>query len=657
MHRFLKYLSARQSSLWTRYGTVGLLIGSVTILRLVFSLDTAPFLLYLPLVFLLSVAFGMGPGLVALVLSAILATSFFVTPERGWTLTAPQIVALTEYVLVGVAMVLVCDALRAVLRENEVNLSRLQEANSSLIASRETLAAAKVEAESAKDAAEAANRAKSAFLANMSHELRTPLSAVIGYSEMLEEDADDAGQTGMLTDIGKVKANARHLLSLINDVLDLSKIEANRMDTFADDVVVASLAQEVAATGEALAKTKANTLVLDIVDGLGSMHTDVVKLRQCLFNLISNACKFTENGRVELRVRRETTKSGDWLSFAVNDTGIGMTPDQVQRLFQRFTQADETTTRRFGGTGLGLALSRAFSRLLGGDITVESTEGRGTCFTVRVPAIMPGRKLEDDTASSNIAVPAPEGHRELVLVIDDEASQRELMTRFLERQRFEVKTASDGRAGLEMARELKPRAILLDVMMPQMDGWSVLTALKADPDLAKIPVVMVTFVAETGLGEALGAADHVAKPIDWHKLKSVMDPFRDAEGDVLVVDDDPDARHRLRTVLEKNGWSVQEAANGAEALKHVLHAPPHLILLDLTMPVMDGFAFLHRLRETPGCADIPVVVLSARDITSAERKQLSEADRILKKGETSMRELAIEIRAIENKQQAGTEAS
>ena len=237
--------------------------------------------------------------------------------------------------------------------------------------------------------------------------------------------------------------------------------------------------------------------------------------------------------------------------------------------------------------------------------------------------------------------------RDLVLVIDDEASQRDLMTRFLHRQNFTVRTASDGRSGLAMARSLKPRVILLDVMMPDMDGWSVLKALKADAGTAHVPVVMVSFVAEVGLSTAMGAADAVPKPVDWSRLKTVMEQYHQTGGEVLVVDDDANARDRLRVMLEKNGWAVQEAANGAEALERVMHTPPHLILLDLTMPVMDGFAFLHRLRETPGCSDIPVVVLSARDISMAEQQQLASADRVLKKGNTSMKDLAAELRTLE----------
>ena len=233
-----------------------------------------------------------------------------------------------------------------------------------------------------------------------------------------------------------------------------------------------------------------------------------------------------------------------------------------------------------------------------------------------------------------------------MLVVDDDGAQRDLLTRFLEREGFSVRAAVDGKSGLELARELKPRAILLDVMMPSMDGWSVLSTLKADADLAKIPVVMVTFVNEPGLGASLGAADMVPKPVEWDRLRTVMERFRGDAGDILVVDDDPDARHRLRTVLERDGWTVTEAENGQDALAQVGRAPPQLILLDLTMPLMDGFAFLHELRQRPGCENIPVVVLTARDLDAADRKRLQGADRVLSKGETNLRQLAGELRSL-----------
>ena len=498
----------------------------------------------------------------------------------------------------------------------------------------------------AKETAEAANRAKSTFLANMSHELRTPLSAVIGYSEMMEEEVEDLGEHGLLTDLGKIKSNAKHLLSLINDVLDLSKIEANRMDTFAEDVDVAALAQEVATTVESLVRQKGNMLAVELAPDLGAMHTDAVKLRQCLLNLLGNASKFTEGGRIVLAVEREgQAPASAWLSFHVRDTGIGMTPEQLSRLFQRFAQADETTTRQFGGTGLGLALTRAFSRLLGGDVNVESTFGEGTTFTLRLPATMPGSKAGARDVAAVPYLAFGEGElpsRDVILVIDDDASQRDIVVRFLERQGFTARTAPDGQAGLELARALRPRAILLDVLMPKLDGWAVLSLLKDDPDLASIPVIMVTFMNDRMLSASLGAAEHVGKPVDWDKLKGIMDRLLDADGDVLVVDDDPEVRQRLRTVLERNGWSVGEAGNGREALDRVAHGPPRAILLDLTMPVMDGFAFLRALRARPGCDAIPVVVFSARDLSAQDRADLAGADKVLDKA-TGLKQVAGEL--------------
>ena len=287
----------------------------------------------------------------------------------------------------------------------------------------------------AKKAAEDANKAKSSFLANMSHELRTPLSAVIG-------------------DLGKIKSNAKHLLGLINDVLDLRKVEANKMEIVADDIAIALFVDDAVGTVEPLIQRKSNRLVVDVGADAGSMHTDAVKLRQCLFNLIGNAAKFTEDGTITLSVRREAAATGDWISFAIRDTGIGMTAEQLARLFERFTQADETTTRKFGGTGLGLALSRSFARLLGGDIDVTSVEGQGTCFTVRLPARLP-EPVEDPVPVDGTGVEPQNGHGDLVLVIDDKMSQRELMTRFLERQGF-VRPLRSGRTNRSEAR---PHAI------------------------------------------------------------------------------------------------------------------------------------------------------------------------------------------------------
>ena len=636
MHEFLSFLSRQRATTLTRYGVPLLAIAAITVFRIFVKLDAAPFLLYFPVVILVAIASGLRAGLFATVVSATAAAGFFTGPDQGWTLSAPQAVAVVEYLIVGTGMVMVCKALRKGMLKNEAALVELTQGQA-------TLAAAKEEAEAAREAAEAANRAKSDFLANMSHELRTPLSAVIGYSEMMEEEIEDLGERGLLKDLGKIKSNAKHLLSLINDVLDLSKIEANQMDTFAEEVDVRQLVEDVAVTVGSLVQQKANTLVVDVEGKVGTMRTDAVKLRQCLLNLLGNASKFTEGGQITLHVRRQVVGTGPELVFRVVDTGIGLTAEQVARLFQRFTQADETTTRKFGGTGLGLAITRAFSRLLGGDIAVDSEYGRGTTFTLRLPASMPERAVTEEGS------PAPtEQHREerqTVLVIDDDPAQRDLMVRFLERQDFNVRTASSGPSGLEIARMIKPRAITLDVMMPHVDGWAVLSALKKDPDLARIPVVMVTFTHDKGLSAALGAADHVDKPVAWDKLRKVMERFRDAEGDILIVDDDEDVRERLRTALERQGWTVLEARNGQEALSKVMHGPPRAVLLDLNMPVMDGFAFLHALREKPGCGALPVVVFSARDLTAGDREKLRVADRIVSKT-ASLGELTGELRAL-----------
>ncbi len=500
----------------------------------------------------------------------------------------------------------------------------------------------------AKDLAETANRAKSQFIANMSHELRTPLSAVIGYSEMLAEELEDRDQGQLLPDVAKIESNARHLLSLINDVLDLSKIEAGRMTVSAETFDVRSLVDDVASGTAALVERKENRLGLDLGDDLGTMHTDQVKVRQGLLNLISNAAKFTENGTITLAVRRER----DWLSFAVRDTGIGMTEEQLSRLFQRFSQADESTTRQFGGTGLGLAITRAFCRMMGGDVTVTSAQGEGSTFTLCLPAELPTDGIAE-AIPGNVEI--PEGA--CVLVVDDDPAQRDLLSRFLERQGFAVRSAADGQAGLALARAIRPTAILLDVEMPRMDGWSMLHAVRADPDLAETPVVMVSVLHEESLGFALGATDYVTKPVDWEQLKEIIDRFREpgsdadgapvAPGEVLVVDDDADLRARLRTRLEGVGLHVTEAADGREALAEVDRRVPGLVLLDLTMPVMDGFAFLKALRARPHGRNVPVVVLTARDVTAAEQACLArKADRVVLKGSVSLSELAKDLREL-----------
>jgi CheY-like chemotaxis protein len=366
-------------------------------------------------------------------------------------------------------------------------------------------------------------------------------------------------------------------------------------------------------------------------------------VRQALFNLLSNACKFTDRGTVMLAVARETLEGQDSIVFSVSDTGIGMTPEQIARLFEVFSQADAATTRKYGGTGLGLALSRRLCRMMGGDVTVESEPDRGSTFTIRLPALV-AEAVEAPAALAELADRVP--GIGTVLVIDDEAAVRDLMQRFLTKEGFRVVTAVSGDEGLRRARELQPDAITLDVMMPGMDGWAVLSALKADRELADIPVVMLTIVDDKNLGYALGAADYLTKPIDRERLVAVLGKHR-RDRPVLIVDDDVEVRQLLRRMLEPAGYAVVEAENGRVALEHLREGPPSVILLDLMMPEMDGFEFVAEFRRHEDWRGVPIIVITAKDLTGEDRVRLNGyVQRILLKGAHGRDELLAEVREL-----------
>jgi len=513
-----------------------------------------------------------------------------------------------------------------------------------------------------RDEALDASKTKSLFLANMSHELRTPLNAIIGYSEMLEEEAEDYGYENIVPDLLKIQKAGTHLLALINDILDLSKIEAGKVDIYTEEFEFEMLLDEIAVTIHPLIQSKNNTLVIDSPQPVGVIQNDMTKLRQIVFNLLSNAAKFTEEGTITIGIQKEVVGGKDWLDISVTDTGIGMTSSQVANVFDEFTQADSSTTRKYGGTGLGLPISRHFSQMIGGDIHVTSEEGVGSTFNVRIPANFVQSHADEDQDVIVTTAKQPDRLRTTdlmriigdatVLVIDDDNVVHDLMTRILSREGFNVVAAHNGDEGLLLARQIKPNIIILDVMMPTLDGWAVLSKLKADEELNQIPVVMLSMVDNQSLGFALGATDYLTKPVEREKLISVLRQYhlRKASQDpvrLLVVEDDEATREMLERTAIKEGWEVETAENGLIGLNRLAQKIPDLILLDLMMPEMDGMQFVAEMRTNEAWQHIPIIVVTAKTLTETDRNRLrGQVERIVQKAEYTPKHLVTEIRNI-----------
>lgn len=516
-----------------------------------------------------------------------------------------------------------------------------------------------------RDEALEASKTKSLFLANMSHELRTPLNAIIGYSEMLEEEAEDFGYEDIVPDLQKIQKAGTHLLALINDILDISKIEAGKVDIYTEDFPLEVLMDEITTTIQPLINEKGNELLLDSPETIGTIHSDMTKMRQVIFNLLSNAAKFTENGTITIKVEKEKVANKDWLNISVIDTGIGMSQEQVDRVFDEFTQADSSTTRKYGGTGLGLPISRHFCHMMGGDIDVSSTQGVGSTFTVRLPAIVEPivAETEEPLATDTVPVVEIRDRRRTtdivpvvgavtVLVVDDDPTVHEVLERMLSREGFNVISALSGDDGIELAREHKPNIITLDVMMPKVDGWAVLSRLKEDDELSHIPVVMLSMIDNDSLGFALGATDYLMKPVERDRLVSVLRRYyhkseTDRPGNLLIVEDDPDTRDLFQRTGEKEGWVVDTAENGLIGLNRLAQKRPDLIVLDLMMPEMDGLQFVSEMRRNEAWQDIPIIVVTAKTLTDADRRLLKgHVERIVQKAQYTPKQLVSEMRQI-----------
>jgi signal transduction histidine kinase/CheY-like chemotaxis protein len=484
----------------------------------------------------------------------------------------------------------------------------------------------------ARAAAESANATKSQFLANMSHELRTPMNAIIGYSEMLMEDAEDAGDEQTIDDLGKIRTAGKHLLALINDVLDLSKIEAGKMTLTIEAFDLADLIESVVTTIQPLVDKNRNRLEITLPENARTMEADQTKLRQALFNLLSNACKFTQDGFVSLEMERRGPPDAERVVFTVKDSGIGMTADQVEKVFEEFTQADLSTQQRFGGTGLGLPISRKFARMMGGDISLTSKRGEGSTFTLELPA-----RAKKPSLSGGVTAERPVGKSTVpepgtaVLVVDDDPSALDLNRRILEKEGFRVVTADSGAKGLELAQQLNPIAIVLDILMPEVDGWEVLASLKESAATRNIPVILASFLDAERPGLALGAADFISKPIDSERLAGCLQNLRPraSAGRALIVESESTSRKLIREVLEHERWEVAEAENRDEALARLDVERPDLIIVDLAVTESGAFDLMEDLASIDPTGEMEVVALAARRLDPEERDRLKRASELL----------------------------
>ena len=495
----------------------------------------------------------------------------------------------------------------------------------------------------AKEKAESAAQAKSEFLANMSHELRTPLNAILGFCEILIEDATELKQDGVVSDLEKIHTSGIDLLALINDILDLSKIEVKKIDINISSFEMKNLVNSVKTTLEPYAKINRNNIQINLPKKSIVVSSDELKIRQILFNLLTNACKNSEESDINLTITRETVKKINYIAFKVQDFGIGIPKNKMKEIFEPFNQGNIIDNSKLKGTGLGLTISKTYSELLGGYIHVKSKEGLGSTFTSYILQDYYRKKGKSEEYKI-VEIPqiSPFPQKGKILIIDDDINFLDLIDRRLSKEGYLIFTANNGKSGLNKANKLVPDIIILDIVMPDMDGWTVYKKLKTTPLLSQIPVIIVTIGDYEKMAKDFGVVHFLTKPIKWKTLNVILSKYKiiGKSKHILVIDDDSATRIILRKMLVKDGWRVDEAENGKVALDRIKKEKPELILLDLLMPVMDGFKFLKVIKGKDSLIDIPIIVITSKDLTADDYSYLTaNVDRVIQKGDYTRKEI------------------